>query len=31
MKSSFRNDLGYPTSRFTSFGFRVVLGVPAKR
>lgn len=30
MKSSFRNDLGYPNSRFTSFGFRVVLGAPAK-
>jgi len=26
MKSSFRNDLGYPDSRYTSFGFRVVLG-----
>jgi formylglycine-generating enzyme required for sulfatase activity len=30
LKSSFRNDLGYPNSRFTSFGFRVVLGAPAK-
>lgn len=31
LKSSFRNDLGYPESRFTSFGFRVVLGRPTSR
>jgi formylglycine-generating enzyme required for sulfatase activity len=28
MKSSFRNDLGYLTSRYTSFGFRAVVGPP---
>ncbi len=26
LKSSFRNDVGLPNSRFTSFGFRAVLG-----
>lgn len=31
MKSSFRNDLGQPDARFSSFGFRVVLGAPLKR
>jgi formylglycine-generating enzyme required for sulfatase activity len=31
MKSSFRNDLGHQGSRFSSFGFRVVLGAPQKR
>lgn len=31
MKSSFRNDLGHPGARFSSFGFRVVLGAPLKR
>jgi formylglycine-generating enzyme required for sulfatase activity len=31
MKSSFRNDLGYPDSRYTSYGFRVALGAPVKR
>jgi formylglycine-generating enzyme required for sulfatase activity len=31
MKSSFRNDLGYPDSRYTSFGFRAVLGAPVNR
>jgi formylglycine-generating enzyme required for sulfatase activity len=31
IKSSFRNDLGYPTTRYTSYGFRVVLGAPMKR
>lgn len=31
MKSSFRNDLGYPSSRYTSYGFRVALGAPVKR
>ena len=30
MKSSFRNDLGHPDARFSSFGFRVVLGAPLK-
>jgi formylglycine-generating enzyme required for sulfatase activity len=30
MKSSFRNDLGYPGTRYTSYGFRVALGAPAK-
>jgi formylglycine-generating enzyme required for sulfatase activity len=31
MKSSFRNDLGYPDARYTSFGFRAVLGAPLSR
>lgn len=31
IKSSFRNDLGYPSTRYTSYGFRIVLGVPMKR
>lgn len=31
LKSSFRNDLGHQDSRFSSFGFRVVLGAPLKR
>jgi len=30
MKSSFRNDLGYPQTRYTSFGFRVALGKAPK-
>jgi formylglycine-generating enzyme required for sulfatase activity len=30
MKSSFRNDLGRPDTRYSSFGFRVVLGAPLK-
>ncbi|MEI8292427.1 MAG: SUMF1/EgtB/PvdO family nonheme iron enzyme [bacterium] len=31
LKSSFRNDLGHQDSRFSSFGFRVVLGSSLKR
>ena len=31
MKSSFRNDLGQPDTRYSSFGFRVVLGAPLNR
>jgi hypothetical protein len=30
MKSSFRNDLGYPGTRYTSYGFRIALGAPVK-
>ncbi len=31
MKSSFRNDLGQPDARYSSFGFRVALGTLHKR